>query len=195
MGEFLQLMTAVSTAVIAFLAFLVSVGALAFSFREAARMRRHERLSVTPRLTLQVQAPPSDDVTLTIRNSGLGPATIRRIEIVLDGEIASTWSAEDQLLDWRSVLRVIGLYSDSPTEAVVDYRAMVPHADETVREGDELELLTFAGTRQNVQLGVRVLRALGRVELRVRYISLYGEPSTLVAPVIPDVTRLSLRPN
>ena len=195
MGEFLQLMTAVSTAVIAFLAFLVSVGALAFSFREAARMRRHERLSVTPRLTLQVQAPPSDDVTLTIRNSGLGPATIRRIEIVLDGEIASTWSAEDQLLDWRSVLRVIGLYSDSPTEAVVDYRAMVPHADETVREGDELELLTFAGTRQNVQLGIRVLKALGRVELRVRYISLYGEPSTLVAPVIPDVTRLSLRPN
>lgn len=68
-------------------AIAISVAAIALSVSEARATRRHNRLSVAPRLTGRADiSPGAQTANLQIRNSGLGPAVIQSFRWTVDGK-------------------------------------------------------------------------------------------------------------
>jgi hypothetical protein len=83
-------------------AVIVSVCALVLTTTQIALTRRHNRLSVQPHLTTHTTQRIDQETGLatlqsTLSNCGLGPAFVKKFEVLLDGEAFSVTEPHDLL--------------------------------------------------------------------------------------------------
>ena len=80
-------MLAAATAVI------VSLASLSVAWRQSRLMERQLAASVWPALELtnSNEAPGGQEITLGLRNGGIGPARIRAFELSYEGKALKTW--------------------------------------------------------------------------------------------------------
>ncbi len=147
-------------------AIIVAIAAIGISVWQGMDNRRHNRLSVRPKLQIIFRADPQGDAGFIVRNDGLGPANIKRFDVKLD----------DKLLDkvsFRAVLdlaRIMGLDS-----LPMDFDPIVNTT--TILPGDQARILTFLkGEGSNMKLVLDSMNVyLSRIDLDLEYESMYGE--------------------
>jgi hypothetical protein len=86
------------------LTLLIALMAIALTIWEGAETRRHNRLSVQPRLDAAIESgrdSAGEYVRMAIESTGLGPAVIRAFRVYLDGALQDTMTAG--MNPWRNV--------------------------------------------------------------------------------------------
>jgi hypothetical protein len=76
---------------IAVAALVVSISAVAVGLYEAALQRRHDRAEVWPRIELTTFTAPGG-ATLSVENTGIGPALIKSVAVTVDGKRSHNWN-------------------------------------------------------------------------------------------------------
>ena len=76
---------------IASAALIVSVSAVVVGFYEAALQRKHDRAEVWPHLEVTTYTMPKG-ATLSVENTGIGPALIKSIVVTVDGKRTHSWN-------------------------------------------------------------------------------------------------------
>jgi len=168
------------TVAVAFFALCVSVAALALSIIEARQRRRHARLSMMPILILDIKSPPEDEFRICLHNAGLGPAILETLAVTIDDKPFAHGPVGVVAVDWKTLLPMIGLRDP------VAFRSRLPHADESIAAGRDLELFRFVHTpydSHDTSKTKSILGAFTRVWIIVEYSSFYGDRSVLRTPV------------
>lgn len=65
---------------------VLSLCAMSLTIYQASVMRRHQRLSVTPHLALNVSVTREGNLVYTLANVGFGPAVLKDIAFTIDGK-------------------------------------------------------------------------------------------------------------
>jgi hypothetical protein len=66
---------------------VVSLCAISLTVFQAMATRRHMRLGVQPRLDVTLELGRGGDMTYRLVNDGFGPAVLKRLDYMLDGEV------------------------------------------------------------------------------------------------------------
>lgn len=147
--------------------------ALFVSVHSAWATRQHNKLSLRPRLTTSTLRQKASDglnstlhVGVNLTNVGLGPAIVKKADVLLDGEVLPVSSSTDcrELL-----LRAIPQAHLGPT--VHFMRLNKEHA---IAVGNDISIVEFTMTDAPEDINEH----LERFAIVVRYESLYGEPFT-----------------
>lgn len=77
--------------ILSVMAVAISLAAFGFSTWQGCETRRHNRLSVKPKLDILPQRSSADDVGLVLSNKGSGPALIKRWTITVRNEPSTGW--------------------------------------------------------------------------------------------------------
>lgn len=88
---------------------LVALAAIGLTVWEGLENRRHNRLSVQPRLAASIQAGRSGEgeyVRLAVENNGLGPAVISSFRVFLDGRVVDDGSSPSNR-PWGPVIEAV----------------------------------------------------------------------------------------
>lgn len=147
---------------------IIALCALFFTAHQAYTTRRHNRLSVKPRLATFITSdrfPGKALLSAKLINNGLGPAIIKSFQIYLDGnrlEIKSSTQMEDAL---KKVLHDKKLITTSATFLGKNY-AM------PAKESKDIVIVNFVLERDN-EFEEIVSRL--KFDLVVEYESIYGD--------------------
>lgn len=155
-------------------AVFVAFCALVLTIKSHAATREHNRVSVRPRLATTVltsRTPHLDgSVTLTLRalltNVGLGPAVVKRSDVLLDGkeELAEEFADVQLLLE-----RVFPGILLGPTYSFHKLRR-----EHAIEVGKEVEIVAFEVLNPSADFD----KEIQRLGLRVCFESLYGDRFT-----------------
>jgi len=80
---------------IAILGLIIALSASIATIWQGVLTRRHNKLSVKPFLKTEGNYIPGQKVSITLSNTGFGPAIIKSIQILIDGQVFD--STENQL--------------------------------------------------------------------------------------------------
>jgi len=149
--------TAIGTVVIAVAALIVSIW-------ENVAARKHNRLSVRPLLRVDCLGERQGPLSVTLVNSGVGPAIVESFTAKLNGETIP--SSELHPVD--CALKRLGV-------APEDYIYFTPWPGEAVSAGEKLTLLTFPKTAEDRVAADRMKDLLPKICLRIVYKSIYDE--------------------
>lgn len=160
------------------LAFLISIVALAFSIYQASVSRKHDRLSVTPHLLLSQfgGAEPPFGVGVYVENEGVGPAIIRAIEMSYNGKsLSSMKMLRDAIIDEEKRAAGKLFYTDinpgyyyrvGQRENLIRGPPSQPNGDKSGQPANEL----------NQDTRKAVLDVITRsAEIKIEYCSVYNE--------------------
>jgi hypothetical protein len=142
---------------------LIALAALVATLTTMVRDRKGRALAVTPHLSIDTHADEDAGVfELLIRNAGVGPAIVDSFEFYADGALthkagAPTRNSIEQML--------IGIGLDEH-QCVWGY----PTPGTFIAAGESICFLRVSRPESN---GKEVIRACKRLELRVKYHSLY----------------------
>lgn len=140
---------------IALAALIVSVSAVAVGMYEAALQRRHDRAEVWPHLELTTFTT-TNGATLSVSNTGIGPALIKSVVITVDGKRVRHW---DEALT--------ALLGHAPTEAFSHSTI----AESALRPGDKVLMIGLP----NADMPANFWTAVRRVAVTVCYSSVFDE--------------------
>jgi hypothetical protein len=96
---------------------IIALAAIGLAIWEGAENRRHNRLSVQPRLAGAIDAGrdgSAEYVRMTIENAGLGPAVIKTFRIYWDGITRDTTRSSSNT-QWQTVTEAV---ADSGTQVI-----------------------------------------------------------------------------
>lgn len=149
----------------------VALCALGLTFYQAHLTRKHNKISVTPRLTSwrgldTLKNEPR--LSVTIKNSGIGPAEIRDFAIYVDEQ------------------RLSGRHTEPIERALrLLFPAAIYHAHHAfvapghfIAAGDSFVLLDVTFHSPRAPTEAELLHAEARTRLVIQYASMYGELST-----------------
>lgn len=139
---------------IAIAALIVSVSAVVVGLYEASLQRHHDRAEVWPHAEIQVLTKPTG-ASLTLENTGIGPAIIQSVVVTVDGHLQHTWN---------EALRILNGAEPAP----FGNSSAVQHG---LRPGDRLALLDLPVA----DLPRNFWTSIARVGLRVCYASVFDE--------------------
>ena len=152
-------------------AMAVSVAAAAFSWWQVDISKTHNKISVSPLLTIEthIQGPGRKN-GLYISNVGLWPAIITGIS-ALSNDHTATGFSEDH---WPAVLQAAGLDE-------ICFGTNWPNERQPIRAGDEIGLLTMttAPGAESCLLQVMHLMSDKGLELEIKYESIYQVPAVV----------------
>ena len=154
--------------VIAIAAVLIAVLSMAGTFWQAALTRKHNRLSVCPKLDYVASHYPDKPISLVIVNNGLGTAIVKRMRISFQGE-------DCPLLDTDMPKRI----SDELIRRELRANVTVLGPNSPVAAGGNLAVIIFPNTGDNVAIHNRAVEFMHALGLIVDYESMYGEAFTL----------------
>jgi hypothetical protein len=140
---------------IALTALVVSVSAVAVGIYEAALQRRHDRAEVWPHLELSTFTTPNG-ASLSVENTGIGPALIKSVVVTVDGKRAHNWT---------DVLTT--LLGHAPATGVSNSTI----AESALRPGDKVMMVGVP----NVNMPPSFWSAVRRVGITVCYSSVFEE--------------------
>lgn len=140
---------------IALAALVVSVSAVVVGFYEAALQRRHDRAEVWPHLEVTTYTMPKG-ATLSVENTGIGPALIKSIVVTVDRKRAH---------NWNEVLT-----------ALLGHAPPAPYSNSTISESvlRSGEKVTLVGIPSE-DMPAGFWNSVGRVGLTVCYSSVFDE--------------------
>jgi hypothetical protein len=149
---------------------IIAMAALAVSISAGIQNRRHNRLSVRPRLRIDCFTYLKSPVRVALVNNGTGPAIIRSVSITVDGATVNA--------------------SDVPVAVAAAKRLNIPGPfdsyevgpGDTLRATESVDLLTLAGFPEDIAQRKELRRNLYRIEFHVTYESIYGETFSLPLP-------------
>jgi len=144
--------------IVALSAILISLCTVAVSGYEAWLQRHHDRAEVWPHVELSLVNTPEQS-TLSIENTGIGPAVIESFTVTVDGKVVRNWSG--------ALAAVLG-----SAPAVFENSTVVSHA---LRAGDRV---TLVGVRRS-DLPPGSMAKFARVGIEVCYASVFGDSWTL----------------
>jgi len=96
------------------LAIVIALAAIGLAYWEGIENRRHNRLSVKPRLAAEIESGRDTSgqyVRMAIEGTGLGPAVVNTFRIYFDGVVQDTVSASNN--PWE---KAIEAFSGTPTQ-------------------------------------------------------------------------------
>ncbi len=146
----ISLVTSISLAIIALGALVVSVWTLYAN-------RRHNRLSVRPKLVGDIHQS-AELLSRELKNGGLGPAEITSVEVFIDGKLCPDKTLNDAVRDVLGEGHVCDVMN--------------------IAEGYSLlsnQTLKLFVMKKPLQKKEFVVQMLNRVDIRIAYKSLYGE--------------------
>ena len=141
-----------SSMITALAAGVVSLSALAVSIYEAYLMREQQAASVLPIIDFWAAYNPGESYSLNLANKGLGPAFMKHIEVLVDG---------DSHRNWISV-----------TEAMTGSRVALNESaliGSVLAPGEVNTMLSIADAED----GTAVWRQADRIQLNVCYCSVF----------------------
>ena len=144
--------------IVALSAILISLCTVAVSGYEAWLQRHHDRAEVWPHVELSLVNTPEQS-TLSIENTGIGPAVIESFTVTVDGKSVRNWS--------EALTTVLGR---APT--AFENSTVVSHA---LRAGDHVTLIGLK--RSDLPPGS--MAKFTRVGVEVCYASVFGDNWTL----------------
>jgi hypothetical protein len=143
---------------------VIAVAALVVSIWENAAARKHNRLSVRPLLRVDCLGERQGPLSVTLVNSGVGPAIVENFTAELNGE--SLPSSELHPVD--CALKRLGV-------APEEYVYFTPWPGEAISAGEKLTLLTFPKTAEDRVAAERLKSLLPKICLCISYKSIYDE--------------------
>ncbi len=146
---------------------VIAIAALFVAVRQGVVTRRHNRISVTPHLVIiQKVTPQSPQVDTRLKNYGVGPAVISEVTVLVDGEKLDNIEEAE----WPKILSRVGLkyrYAEvSLPNLTVGSFVPIGH--------DESLLMIDLGDEE--QETFDLINHLKRIDIRIRYKSVYGDP-------------------
>jgi hypothetical protein len=143
-----------------------AVCALALSIYEGRQARQHDRLSVRPLLTFQHDKRP-DTRALILKNKGLGPAILKRLQLFVRGNRVT----DPQDGGWQEVFHSVGISS-----GFVEYFYLV--GDDILDSGSERIVLKFDSSGYSKERLAELDQAMALITANFEYESMYGERFT-----------------
>ncbi|MDP2228974.1 MAG: hypothetical protein Q8J78_16030 [Moraxellaceae bacterium] len=145
---------AISAVVIAALAFIATMwqGFLA---------RQHNRLSVRPLIDFDFNKSPDTNISISIKNLGVGAAIIKSIHIISN--------EKTEYLNVDAITRLAKSYRMSFPKTIV---AMI-EPDSAIAAGQHITLIEFVDTASESQFRSNVERLLADSRIHVKYECLY----------------------
>lgn len=140
--------------IVALSAALISLCTFAVSGYEAWLQRHHDRAEVWPHVELSLVNTPEES-TLSIDNTGIGPAIIKSMTVTVDGKAVRNWG--------DALIAVLGRAPDAFDHSTVVSRAL--------RAGDHVTLI---GLRR-VDLPTGSMAKFARVGIEVCYSSVFDD--------------------
>lgn len=147
--------------------------ALLLTVYEGRLTRKHNRLTVVPRLVAKTDfhtmaAPVAFQMTATLVNAGIGPAIIKSFSVLNGDKQHSVESFDDSR---KVVEQIIG------QPALSDWYFFVPLKGHAVKAGEEIVLAKFISVLQETRFSSReeLYSALQKVGVLITYESIYGE--------------------
>jgi len=153
-----------ATNVIAICAAIIATASLFVAVRQTSLTRRHNRLSVRPVLSMYRMEFKNKPVEYILRNQGIGPATIKKFEIILDDKIVSPTSG--------NIIYDLVAKLDIPRENVTGH---LISENEPISSGKDISIVQFTGSDNNEELNRELVKILPRVKFRITYTSMYEE--------------------
>lgn len=152
---------------------VVALSALVATIWQGLVTRRHSRLSVRPHIDISTLASHVAASSITLKNGGLGPALLDRIELHGEGNTYVLRGRED----FEPVLLPL-----SASIGVDEFAYNWPDKHTVISPGESWLLLSVYSSGQNVQLAEVFLEHFGRFELVVHYRCLYGDRHVSTLP-------------
>ena len=151
---------------------IIAVCALFVAADQARQIRLHDRLSVRPLLVSRWQTVQGG-LVLDLRNEGLGPALVTGVQVRFDHKpLQGTATQQCKKL-------VALLLADKKVNTLGDFRAHPLGSKSAVRAGGDVELLTFVKSPHSVAKRVIAMDMMRRIDMTIRYNSMYGESFVL----------------
>lgn len=149
---------------------VVALAALGVSVWEGVANRRHNRLSVMPRLSLELHlAGSKGQFGLSAFNAGLGPALLMGCELRVDGVEVKVRDDDG----WNDAISCLHL-----SQLGLSYETL-GQPGTPLPAGDRMWLLSFPADAQNALHIPAFESAMTHLKVRIQYESIYG--ATLVA--------------
>lgn len=150
--------------VIAAISAVIALIALFSTLYSNAVQRKHNVLSLKPILDINCTAYPSQPLRFDVKNSGVGPAIIRHIYVVIDGVRYESRSVED----YARIMKQLG-----PEIGGSEFRCYVTHGNGALRPGESIELLAFTESNQNAKMQALFASAVPRIGIEIDYECVY----------------------
>ncbi|MBO2638287.1 hypothetical protein I6M42_16800 [Shewanella algae] len=158
-----------SSDIIALVAVFISVLALAATFWQAHSSRRHNILSVRPRLSSSNNVKQkSDKIEYSISNKGLGPAIITYFGISIDGKHQNLSSIQHGD-DIKAIFSKLGINLDQWQWAM-----SVHDSESTISSGETALILGFYNCLENEESYEALRNTLPRLRFHIKYMCMYG---------------------
>jgi len=147
---------------------IIAVCALIFTVYQAYLSRKHNRMSVTPKLTVIAERNSENGIgTLHIKlfNNGLGPAIINKFDFEADNKAKEFKDSDEMLKFMEDWVGPIGIKNT--------VMSLLPEHIIAVNESSTLLLLEFF--TEDGKGWEHIEAIVNRLSLRVKYNSMYGE--------------------
>jgi hypothetical protein len=151
-----------SGAIIALVAAVISLCALFLTCYQAYATRKHNRLSLSARLTTLVEVNrDTASFYSNIENTGVGPAVIKAYGVSIDGV-----KSLNKHINWVKALDSMGLPGD--------VKGMNLSPGEFIQPGKVYPLLSFESADPEFDCQT-LLAAMRKIEIQIKYESVYGD--------------------
>ena len=154
---------------IALAALVVSVSAVAVGLYEAALQRKHDRAEVWPHLEITTYTSPKG-ASLSVENTGIGPALVKSIVVTVDGKRTHNWSEV-----------LTSLLGHAPPAQFSNSTV----SESALRPGDKVTLIALP----NEDMPPGFWKSIARVGLTICYSSVFDESWILQDTHLGERTR------
>ena len=147
-------------------AIIVAIAAIAVSIWQGVDNRKHNRLSVKPKLQIIFKSDLLEGPQITVSNNGLGPATVDKLEVSLNGK-TFPGSAINAVLELKREMGLDGFsFSFDPIEG------------STIRAGEKLVIMKFPDASAFKEVYDSLAAYINQIDFHLTYQSMYGENFT-----------------
>ena len=169
------------------LTLIIAVAAIGLAVWEGAESRRHNRLTVKPRIAGAINAGRDgrgEYVTMSIESTGLGPAVINTFRVYFDGALQDTTPGPGTTV-WDSVLSAFAAGDTQINAHSIGTGYYFPAGRQ--------ELLFEARRLQADAASAPLANQLSRLALQICYCSVYNADCDEVVLTTREVNTLSCR--
>ncbi len=146
---------------------IIAICALIFTAYQAYLLRKHNRLSVTPKLavfTARNSENKIGTINIELSNNGLGPAIIKKYEFEVDDKVKTFKDSDEALKFIEKLVGVIGVENK--------ITLILPGHIIAAGESSTMLHLKFSEESNGWE---HIEGIIDRLSLRVKYTSMYGE--------------------
>lgn len=144
-------------------AVLIALAALFVAVWEGLENRKHNRLSVVPRLRIDRHTYAGSPVAVSLCNNGTGPAIVRSFSVLVDGRQVRA----DDLPLAAAAAKMIGVAGP--------YHSYTPAPGDALAPSETKELLQILNPPEEIRERKDLRRQLLRIDFLISYESVYGE--------------------